>query len=98
MTKKIEKNEFCLLPFSKELSEFIRDAVNKRAKNFINTSETMVNETTITMIKKGEERAELKVNYNLKSIKKSLLDIDIDGAIKEIETTIMLEIFSKMFE
>ena len=98
MTKKIEQNEFYLLPFSKELSEFIRDAVNKRAKNFIDTSETVVNETTIFMTTSDEKRAELQVNYNLKSIKKSLLDIDIDGAIKEIETTIMLEIFSKMFE
>ena len=98
MTKKIEKNEFCLLPFSKELSEFIRDAVNKRAKNFIDTSETVVNETTIFMVKKGEDKAEFEVDYNLRNIKEYLLYSNVDAVIQEIDRTIMTEIFRNMFE
>lgn len=98
MTKKIDKNEFYFTSFNKELSEFIKDMVNRRAKDFIDTKETVVNETTIFMIKKGEKKIEFEVDYNLRSIKMHLLNIDIDAVLKEIDTLVMTKIFSSMFE
>lgn len=97
MTKKIDRNEFYFTSFNKRLSEFIKGIVNKQAKDFIDTNQTVVNETAIFMIKKGEKRAEFEVNYSLRNIKKYLLDIDVDGVIKEIDTLVMTEIFSNMF-
>ena len=98
MTKKIDRVEFYLTSFNKKISDYIKEIVNIQARDFIDTSETVVNETTIFMVKKGESKAEFEVDYNLRNIKEYLLYSNVDAVIKEIDRTIMTEIFRNMFE
>ena len=97
MTKKIDKNEFYFSSFNKRIGEYIKDIVNIQARDFIDTRETVVNETTIFMIKKGENKAEFEIDYNLRNIKNYLLYCNVDAVIKEIDRTIITEILGNTF-